>query len=429
MKHLISALVLITGCTAATEGGDDGGGGDDGSGEEPSKFFKATTIHDERFDEIDFASGEPVHTHAGPEVALGSDKCTDVFKHSYLMETPKFGREVTENPIRFALSAKEYRLRRGDEVIADWAPVTGGAVTITRSVLGDREGTYVIEARSGDVTSEACWTHHPLAAPVEIQAAQPDASGLAGMSLLTNSPISKLLDPTIATRVYAQRFVHHTAEPVTLTLDVTIPAAAFARNAIDGFVVSDTGNLGLLCERDSDGYQSGDPICTLPNEVPVTLKSVRSGTLESVTWTMNILDEATGLAAANCDVSGFHATCQLAPRATTEASQAYRIVLSMKNPIELAPAATGPFAEHTIAGLTFTGKRLEVERRCLQFGTSTHVGVTIVTCAKYVDYTRIQALDTAKIMFPAVPITINGKSYDIPAYTWDAGDDDLPGEY
>jgi hypothetical protein len=435
-KHLFSVLVLITGCTAAVEttsgddvaGDDEGGGGGEGGGV-ANGFFKTTTMHDERFDTIDFATGEPVHTHAGPTIVLGGATCPDVFKHSYLMETPKFGREASANPIRFALSAKEYRVRRGEDVIADWSPVTDAALTISRAMLGDREGMYFVDARTGDKEQTACWSHHPLAAPVEVQPAQPDPTGLAGMKLTTNSPISRLLDPAADTRVFTQRFVHHTAEPVTITLDVTAPAATYARTAVEDYVVSSTGNAGVLCARDSDDYQNSDPICTLPNEMPVAQKSIRNGTLANATWSMQILDEATGAPAASCTIANLHATCQLAPRETTGAAQHYRIELAMRNAAELAPALTGPYAEHVIGAQDFTGKRLEVARRCAQFVQTTKFGVTIVSCSTFVEYTHIQALDTAQIMFGAMPITINGTSYNAAAYLWDAGDDDLPGPY
>jgi hypothetical protein len=107
------------------------------------------------------------------------------------------------------------------------------------------------------------------------------------------------------------------------------------------------------------------------------------------------------------------------------------------NVSNLAPSSTGPYAEHTIAGKTFTGRVLETVQRCLEFKSVTKFEVTVTSCATYVEYKRIHALDKARINFDAVPFTLRTAppslpatqlaSQGVPAYLWDAGDADLPG--
>lgn len=449
MKRLGSILFLISACSASVDapggsgGGDDTGGpGGPGAGNDTVRF-RLTTIHDERNDVIDYATGEPVHTHAGPTAQLGTEDCTPVYKHGYLMDpaAPKFGRESAPNPLAWDIEADgaaEYRVRDASEAtISDWRAVEGESIALYRDTLGGGGGMHFLDVRVGEAVATTCFELTVLAAPLEVKAAEPDATGLAGMTLAASSPFSRLFGTT-PTPAFVQRVVHHTAEPVTLVIDVAKPVATYMARGVDDFVVASTTPLGLLCSRDSDGFESGDPLCTDTSEIDDPLDFVRSGPLANVTWTLSIIDEATNAAAANCSVSGLRATCQLAPRATTAASQAYRIVLSVSDLMDLQPSSTGPYAEHTIAGKTFTGRLLGNLQRCGSFVTTTKFGVTITSCTSVIDRMRINALDKATLTFqpisfalatatspslPALPIASAG----VPAHVWDAGDADLPG--
>ena len=450
MKRLGLVLFLISACTASVDapgtGDDDGGGGGGGGGGGPGAGndtvrFRVTTIHDERGDAIDFATGEPVHTHAGPTAQLGNEDCATVYKHAYLMDAaaPKFGRETAPNPLAWNIEADgaaEYRVRgAGDTTVVDWTGVEGTAIALHRDTLAD--GMYFLDVRVDEAVATTCFDLHLLAAPIEVSAAQRDAAGLTGMTLPAVSPFSQLFGAS-PTPAFTQRFVHHTAEPVTLVIDVAKPGGTFMRRAVDDFVVASTGAVSILCTRDSDSYFSDDPRCWDLSEVPDPADNVASGPLASGAWTLAVIDEATNAPAANCTISGLRASCQLAPRATTAASQAYRIVLSASELVDLQPRSDGSYGEITIGGKTFTGRVLEVVERCAEFVERTRNGVTTVTCTSVVRYSRIDALDQAKIAFdpitfalatatsptlPAAPIASTGA----PAYVWDAGDADLPG--
>jgi hypothetical protein len=451
MKKLGSMLVLVSACSASVDdgnGGDDGGGGDAGMVDEggpgagnDTVRFRLTAFRDERGDQIDFSTGEPVHTHAGSALALGGTDCPDVYKYAYLADTtaPKFGKETSPNPLAWKIEAKaaaEYRVRRGDEsIVVDWRAVESSAIELHRDTVSS--GKYLLDVRVGQAVATTCMIFHPLAAPIEQQPAEADASGLAGMTFAAGAPISQVLGPT-SVRAFSQRFVHHTAEQVTLAIDVPQPTGTFVARAVNDFVVSRTGASGVLCSRDSDGFESGDPLCTDTSPVADPADQGASGVLASGTWTLQIVDEATGSAATECTISGLRATCQLPARAPTGAAKAYRIALSVQNIVQLAPSTTGPYAEHTLAGRTFTGRILETVQRCTQFKTTTKFGVTITTCETFADYTHFHALDQARIAFDAVPfqlaaspnpslpptpLAVNG----VAPYVWDTGDADLPG--
>lgn len=438
-------MVVLSACTAAVDDPAGGGGGGDDTGEDGGEGagndtvrFRLTTFHDERGDQIDFTSGEPVHTHAGDAIMLGGSDCPDVYKYAYLMDAaaPAFGKETAPNPLAWKIEARgdaEYRVRGADDaIVADWAPVDASTITLHRDLI--TEGRYLLDVRVGEAMATTCWIHHPLAAPLEVQPVQAD---IAGMTFAANAPLSPLLGATGAP-VFSQRFVHHTSEPVTLTIDLAQPTGAFMRRAVDDFVVSRTGASGVLCERDSDGFSSGDPLCTNTTPIADPPDSTTSGVLTTGTWSLAVVDEATTAPAANCTIADLRATCELAPRAKTAASQRYRIVASARALTELAPSTQGASAEHVIAGVRFTGRVLETVQRCSQFKATTKFGVTIVTCETFVEYTHIQALDQARIDFDAVAFAFAASpSAALPPseiaapalapYTWDTGDADLPG--
>jgi hypothetical protein len=440
MKRLGSILFLISACTASVEDPSNGGGDDDGgpgAGNDTVRF-RLTTIHDERGDTLDFSTGEPVHTHAGPTAQLGGETCTAVYKHAYLMDAvaPKFGRETSPNALAWNIEADgaaEYRVRgAGDATVVDWTPALGSSIALHRDTVGN--GSYFLDVRVGEAVATTCFDLQLLAAPLEVQAVKTD---LANMTLAASSPISQLIGTATTTPAFTQRFVHHTAEPVTLVIDLAKPSGTFERRRVEDYVAVRTVVTSVLCSRDSDGFESGDPLCSITTPLADPADEVFAGPLASGNWTLSIIDEATSAAATNCTVAGLRATCQLAPRATTAASSAYRIQLSVNGLTDLQTGDV-PYAEHTIASKTFTGRVHDTQQRCSEFKNTTKFGVTITTCNSYVESVRIEALDRARITFQPIPFTLSTStsatapaapiaSPGVPAYLWDAGDADLPG--
>jgi hypothetical protein len=282
-----------------------------------------------------------------------------------------------------------------------------------------------------------------MAAPLEVQQPRPEATGLAAMSFAAESAISDLLMPPREVRVYGQRFVHHTAEPVVLSIDLAPPTGAYSKRVADDWIATRTGTTNTLCNNDFDGFHSSEPICS--DVAPVDPANVTTaGALASGTWSLQVIDETTN-APASCAITDLHATCQLPPRGVSAAARAYRIVIAVRDVRDLAPAPAGPFAEHVLTGLSFTGLVLETTPRCTAFTVRVFPnGTTADFCKQFVEYTRFVALDTARIAFDAVPFALaSAPSPQSPAaplgylapshqaaapFTWDAGDDNLPSE-
>src|SRR3954467_15102094 len=98
MKKILSLVMVVAGCGATMEPGPTTGDDDTMDPHAVGELYGS--VLDERGDTIDFSSGEPVHTHAGPAIDLAKD-CPAVWKYAYLESTqsPMFGRETTPNPL------------------------------------------------------------------------------------------------------------------------------------------------------------------------------------------------------------------------------------------------------------------------------------------------------------------------------------------
>lgn len=431
MKHF-HTLFLLSACTASV----DSEMPPDDVTESATVRFHLTTVRDERGDTVDFASGEPVHAHDGPEVTLGGTACPDVYKYSYLMAANvPFGRETSPNPLHWKIELKtdvasaEVRVRGGE-----WRALDADTIELSRDDV-PTEGEYFFDVRTidkagGETITSACFRFHPLVAPVEVQPARAEA--LAAMTLVGNAPVSRLLSTT-GVRVFSQRIVHHTAEPVTLQLAIAKPSATYAMRVVDDYVISGTFQGGDTC-TDAAGNDTGSPMCeTTPPSDPADRSA--SGALASGTWQLQIVDEATGAPARDCTTDNLTARCTLPARAPTGAALSLTAVLVLSDVTELAPS--NPAHEIPMSGLVFTGKTFDVVQRCTELREVTKLGSTIVYCAKYAEHTRIHALDHARIAFAPVTFALTANAQAIahvPAahatvagFTWDAGDDDLPG--
>src|SRR5262245_39823274 len=106
MRTILIAMLTACSVSAGPQGdpGDDGVGTDGGVGSgsgsgsgsgDPAALTLELDGHviDEAADVIDLATGEPIHTHGGPVIALDSFGCPEVRKHAYLMDAtaPKYG--------------------------------------------------------------------------------------------------------------------------------------------------------------------------------------------------------------------------------------------------------------------------------------------------------------------------------------------------
>ena len=123
------------------------------------------------------------------------------------------------------------------------------------------------------------------------------------------------------------------------------------------------------------------------------------------------------------------------------------MLLAHRENVELKPEPVGHVDEYTIAGNTFTGFDPAVTGtvdRCTQTAstTDTETGEVFHRCVKANRFTKLVALDHVSIAFGASNATVatafpggtlaappyipNGVVKGIP-FTWDSGNDDLPG--
>jgi hypothetical protein len=436
-----------------------GSGGCTGGCPGPTLAVVSATVKDERGDVIDFSSGDPIHEHQGPEIDLGGTGCPDVYMYPYLMDAsaPPWGGEASANPLAWQLKADapaglaeaDYRVRADSgAVLLDWTAATGGvggafAVTLHRSgdhgiaQLGTRAQGLTVDVRALDTQgleadASYCIKFHPLAAPLEIKPiAKESASDLWGMTLAADSPISHLINAGAPPTMIGQRFIQHTAEPITLDLSVGMPAAAWTKAIANHFVVTASGTqpCGTTTEP------SSDPRCNSAPNVTDSDTSA-SGALASGTWAAAVIDEATGDMASACTIAGLHASCAIPPRAAGAAPHAYRIVTYLDGVTDLAPG-NGTIAEYALLGRTYTGLASTSIQKC----KTRAISHGSISCA-WATYAHFIALDRATLAFqPFTTAYATSVGADVPtaaipytapltsaALTWDSGIDVLPGQ-
>ena len=420
------------------------------------------SIKDERGDQIDFSTGEAVHTHAGTAVDLTTG-CPSVYKYAYLMDetAPMFGREVAPNPLAWQIKASDstpldsmdsaYRVRdAAGHVLYDWTSISPDAtgvyaVSLFRNripQLGTEGGHMFLDVRFRDSfgnesTTSACWDNHPMAAPVELTAATPGE--LFGWTLPADSPISHLLDTTGAV-VYSQRIVQHAAEAVTIEVATPAPVPHYTMTGVDDWVGDVPVTVNVSCSGPND------PACdTTPPADPAD--KVASGTI-SDSWGATVIDQVTGQRVGLCYGLTSSVKCTLPARTASEAPHPYRIDFALQGASALAPPGFAPdasvYSEYTFLGLTYTGLPPGAGvTKCSTVRARPINGVTYYQCIAQTTYSEIRALDKATIAFPAITETVktsttaNGTlepavyastaSLTIAAKTWNAGDDDVPG--
>jgi hypothetical protein len=420
-------------------------------------------MRDERGDTISFASGEPVHTHAGAVIDLGTG-CPDVYKYAYLTDArPAYATETAPNPIAWHLSAasrvgidpntSQYRVRTEAMSVMDWLPIAADANDIYTielhrdqiAELGTRDGIMYVDAEVHDTlgntaTTTYCFHYHPLAAPLEIQpvAAETATENLRQLNLPTDQPVSHLLDSEVTTtpRVVGQRFIQHAAEPLSLEIAVGTPTGTWGKTVASHYLAASSGQTSCgnsLTGLDTTGRCSR--LTIISNRDTTT-----SGALASGMWSVQVLDDATGQATSACSIVGLVASCQIPARASGAAPHAYRIVTFVNDVSDLWPASTGPFNEYSLANRIYTGLPATAVSHCDLSYSATANGVTQYYC-NYTDYYHFIALYNAELSFAPFEVSyatsvganvpLQPVSYALPAspqLTWNSGADILPGQ-
>jgi hypothetical protein len=419
------------------------------------------SVHDERGDQIDFSTGEAVHTHAGASIDLAGTGCPAVYKYAYLMDqtAPTYGREVAPNPLAWQIKVSDatpldsmdsaYRVRDASgRVLYDWTSVSPDAtgvytVSLFRNLipeLGTETGQMHLDVRFKDSfgnesTTSACWENHPMAPPVEVQPAQP--ATLFGWTLAADSPISQLMIFTQGAEVYTQHIVQHAGEPVTVQINAAGAAVHYTRVASDHYAITGTGTMTWTCTEASCGPGT-------PTDSPDVTDS---GTLaiSDMNWSAQLVDEATGNVVASGSAAGFTAT--LPARADGTAPHSYRLevslgVMPVLDPPKKAAIEGVYIGEYNVNGETYTGfNPQEGSATCYQKRCHlTTTGATVCGCTAIYKYTEVRAVKSLSLTFGAfdeqlstgisttalVPADYAAANLAIAAKTWNAGTDVLP---
>lgn len=467
MSHRTISLALAS-CLAAC-----GGGGLDPDETSPDAMPEVRTeivvlpteFHDERADQIDFSTGEPVHTHAGPTFVLGGppDYCPGIYKYGYLLDRePRFGRQTTQNPIAWRVlaptaaplddSASAYRiLTEGGEILLEWTPMPApdadGVYTVALyrddvPALGQPLGKLHLDVRFRDVNGaeqvrRLCWFHNAMPAPLAFEppVAADTPRSLFGITLANDEPLAPLLStnpntPPGPIDVVEQQFVQHTAEPVELRIQMSDLKGTFARTVVDDYVEIDT--YGITACSVSPAKCNETPVPDPPN-------FAASGALTTGAWRLRVLGPngnavCTGAAPLSCAIPG---------RAEGEGPRPYRIVASAFAVTDLWSGG-GAAMDVTMLGLWFVGHRTGATIvRCDLVADREVQGQLIPFCTGGKEYERVIALDRARLDLDPISMTFatahpEGGSFEkvtylpngtltTPPLAWDGGDDDLPG--
>lgn len=461
MTNKIVAFVLAAaaGCGSVMSPAHGSGGGDDdtgsnGSGSDegpppppatPLTFYGA--IKDERNDQIAFVNGSPVHTHSGAATQIqGNGDCPAIYKYAYLTDrAPKFGREATANPLAFLIQANDtvdpgassFQVRTEDNrVLVAWKDMTPDADNIYTMTLnrddGAELGTYVgklyVDARFHDsagaeTIKTQCFEHHPLQAPLQVAAFQP--STLFGLSLTAKSPLAALLNTGEGIAVDSFAITQYTAEPIDLTFTAPPPTGQGTRSATNEYVAI-SSKIILPTHAPRCGG-TPDP-CAPLTVAPVSFTQTAAF---STGWQLRIVDDVTGSAICN-QSSEMQLRCVIPARTANESPHTYHLVIADSAESSVWPTLTAAtFGDYQLtANFYATGQELDTVVYCTDTDrTDTGIGY----CDQQTTYTRINALDAAKLVIDPINViatsnvgdaafpSIAADALSVPAQTWDGG--------
>lgn len=465
-KHILFALLLASGCGSVMGSGSADDVGDDqpdGGMDEPPidpAVLAIVPAHwkDERLDTIDFASGEPVHTHQGADLTVRAGAaCPAVYRYAYLMDrAPKFGRQTTANAMEIEVavpqialdaSASTYRLLTKDNaVLIPWTPIgtvpESGRVRIGmyRDVtpeLGAYDGELRFDVRVRDTAGveqmvSACWEHHPMAAPLHIEPAQVALGPDSLMARSLADPASYAIDVLMPTSsavpaMYSLRITQQTADALNLGVAPGKPTGTFGSTLAYAYVPTGTVPAPGNCD---DFPASCD---TSP--LPAVTTTTASGALTSGSTRWTLFDESSG-ERVPCSPT----KCAIPGRGAGEAPHAYRLQIEGTDFTNLwhQPGTLGGVRDLTVPAGQVIGLLTPADKvhRCTRLKTIQ--GIT--ACITLVEYTRVTALDRATLALAPLSIQLEagtdtidrqpvpylpGGALTTSAITWDGGDGPL----
>ena len=405
----------------------------------PAVQLASATFHDERGDQIDFSSGVPQHTHAGPIVSLGgTTTCPDVYKYAYLMDAnePMFGGETSRNPLAFEFNVQEptkldavnsaYRLRGSDGTpLLDWTTLPAaddnGAYDIALyrrgdssiPALGTYEGQLTLDVRVRDWAGReadlsTCWIHHPLAAPLQVWPAEPGS--IAGLSLSPHTPLAVLFNaPTSNTvpSLFDVPIVQQTSEPIVLSLTVPELTGSFAETTIATSKATATNGPEVSCPLTCPGgvkincyvSPSDDPRC-FGAANPTTTTSSYAGPVSSYNEYTTLVDDVTNEPMPfSHTLDGF----VIPGRTAADPPHGYHLVEGIATLGGLQPVRA---QDYSLPGASFTGTASTgaPTYSCNSLVVTPTSSGFLGACASYSTFEAITAVQTLSVSFKPVAI-------------------------
>ena len=380
----------------------------------------SSTVLDERDDAVTFDASGPLHEHLGAPVELTATGCPDVYKYGYLTTAtpPEFGREVGPNPLRFNLGLTRHPLSAPTlsydvqpqggvplvAAVAMPAPTNVGpgqdtvAVDVVRDVvpgLSTTEGPMELVARvtdwAGRVTlTTTCWTHHPLAAPLE---GAPLAMGEFSLASVVSVGAP---DAAVVERALTQ----HTSDAVSIEL--TLDPTGFGMGSQVRNEVAPEPRAGLQACGTCTG--PAEPACvpttTCTTGVPANPADPASvAATNTPTWAVDVVELTPAPVPVVCtSASATTVRCVLPGRAAGGPPRSFLARGLIDRLPSLAPAGFQPIS---VAGVSLIGVTTGSERRvfgaCEDVEEAAGGSVRVTRMCPMADFVSYSAIDTATI--------------------------------
>lgn len=225
--------------------------------------------------------------------------------------------------------------------------------------------------------------------------------------------------------ILEQRIVTKTAEPINVTVSIGQPTGVYARTIATDTTRNSPSPIGPTVTCATNGVFRFDlPECnTAP---PPKSATPASGAITQARWKLALVHEATNTKVTGCIANTTYSiTCALPAGAGT----AYKVMLSADGFAQLWNGTAG-LTDTVLDGKRFTGVIGALEFQCEP--SLYEAEGNYEYCYAHWVYNRFTGIDAAALSFDPMTITIaaSGASeqFTTPTMTWDAGNDDLPGE-
>jgi hypothetical protein len=429
-------------------------------------------VFDEANDTVVTMSGTtpiaPEHTHTGGKPALDrSTDCTNptpISLYGYLhdQDVQQYGKNLDRNPFVWKFNAKDpgvgidatanptqYRISLyGGAVLSDWRNLTGvddgtggqnfettlyrrltGGVTTAPAIpkLDSVDGVFQIDFRATDRFNRTrvetrCWLHHPLAAPLSVEATARPAQQVTALSALALGTPSKsvasllLNDSSPGAGLTEFKVTNMTAETVYTTFTLKPPTDAsglpinptYTKAAKRSWLEEGKSTTPVACD-----FKQGP--CMPRSDLVSSASNVPTATPFAPAYSMRVFDTS-GTAfemtpCSGCTNTNLVQEYAIGPRFSSGARVA-TVISVIKTVPQLRPAGATIFSEPTLSyfvppsgntpiSITFTGTYFSTMQACDVLVNIPHAGGDPDTyrCDRVGTYREYTALSSAAISF------------------------------